>query len=65
MEKEIQAAAKNGAMGCQIDGQLAHGKFEVEMLKHPTVWSKLGGSRRRIPCELLIRKSTGPVSPGP
>jgi DNA-binding LacI/PurR family transcriptional regulator len=35
----------------------------LEMLSNPTAWSKLRGSRRQIPCELILRKSTGPVSP--
>jgi LacI family transcriptional regulator len=37
----------------------------LEMLNNPTAWSKLRGSRQQIPCELILRKSTGPVSAGP
>jgi LacI family transcriptional regulator len=46
-----------------------HGALAVElileMLDNPTAWSKLRGSRRRIPCELILRKSTGAVPPRP
>jgi DNA-binding LacI/PurR family transcriptional regulator len=37
----------------------------LEMFNDPTGWSNLRGSRRRISCELIIRKSTGPLSPRP
>ena len=37
----------------------------LAMLNDPSAWNKLRGSRRRIPCELILRKSTGPALPGP